>query len=280
MPLFSFQLSELKCLETRSRGPNDVDLITFGVLVNKREHGRFTAVSPVFKNYSLRGKEIAEAARSSGLPYEPKSIKKDWEIGPVEVNPGDSVEIVTTITNTGDANLPTADQQKMDELVIKSLNIYYSWLLGQFVSGLGLTAVQEFVGAGAGAVASFFADPVGKILGYQKSGPCNGTVVAQVLQYSHNELQDLPYHSMLAKRQLEVPGLTLDLATVTNLYTASENHNSEGCGAPARTEVEVSIRRYPFWSWRYFEWDWGNYNSMKRKFPEGGSLKQLVQMRM
>lgn len=281
MSFFSFQLSRLTSFESRSRG-NDINLVSFGVLVNKRDHGRFTAVTPMFKGHSLHGREISEGARANGLPYTVSGIAKNWEIGPIEVTPGDSVDIVTTLTNTGDSQLPSAHQQAVDDWTIKALNVYYSWLLGQFVSGLGLKFVSDFTGTGSDAlrgVAAFLADPIGTLLGYEKSGPCNGVVVAEALRYTDRELEALTYRPELASKQGQIPGLTVDRATVTNTHTAAEHHNTEGCGAPARTEVELAVRRYPYWSWRYSEWDWGEYPSVRGKFPQGGSLKELTGVR-
>src|SRR5262245_32658795 len=119
-----FQLSEVHCVNPRSRRVNDINLVTFGVFLNKREQGRGTAVTPMFEGNSLHGAELTEGARMNGHPYSELHMWPDWAIGPIAVQDGDTVEVIYTATNTSDSDLPTADQQKVDKIVIKFLDIY------------------------------------------------------------------------------------------------------------------------------------------------------------
>ena len=118
-------------------------------------------------------------------------MRRDWIVGPTEVRDGDAVDIVVTGTNTDDDQLPTADQQKMDRLTIDAFNVYYSWLLGNFASGRGLTVVAEYFGAAGGVLGAFLADPVGTLLGYEPQGPCNGMVFAGSVSLTSRDLEVL-----------------------------------------------------------------------------------------
>jgi hypothetical protein len=274
---YTFQLSRIHCIETRSRGPNDVDLITFGALLNKRDQGHGSAVIPVFRNSTIGGEQITTYSVESGFGDSRRRdrMTRSWIIGPTEVRDGDGVDIVVTATNTNDSQLPTADQQKMDRLTIDALNIYYSWLLGQFVSGLGLQVIEEYVGTGGSAIASFLADPVGKLLGYEPHGPCNGKVLADTLSFTSRDLEHLEWDDD------PIAWVTgpMETATVTRSYDDADTHPAENCGAVARTEIDVTIRRSPAWAMQKHNWE-RRVTSVRQRYPGAQSLAAAAGLRL
>ena len=190
---YSFQLSRVHCIETRSRGNQDVTLISFGVLLNKQEQGRGTSLAPMWIGTVLEKEDIGKAATINGYPTSRVNMRKNWTIGPTEVREHDRIDIVLTGTNTNESQLPTADREKFDEWTIKALNIYYSWLLGNFASGLGLGPVAEWIGPPAAAISKFLTDPIGTVLGYEAPARCNGLVFAGSMVFTTAELDNLDY---------------------------------------------------------------------------------------
>lgn len=281
---YTFQLSRMHCIEPRSNGPDDINLITFGVLLNKREQGRGAAVIPVFRGSTIGGREITDYSANSGYGATRSRVnmRKDWLIGPTEVRDEDGVEVVLTSTNTNDSDLPTADQQKIDRLIIDAMNIYYSWLLGQFVSGLGLKAIAGYFQTAkdaTGAAAAFFADPVGTVLGYEPKGPCNGPVFTAAIGFSARDLHDLDWSQEDPGRN---HGVAVDSATLTRTYDDADTHNTERCGPVARTEIDVTIRRWPYWAVQDAVWDGTGQRvtSVKQRYPGVTSLKAAAGIRL
>ena len=48
MSFYTFALDELYTRNPRSRGPNDILLISFGIVVNKRDQGYYVLTAPIF----------------------------------------------------------------------------------------------------------------------------------------------------------------------------------------------------------------------------------------
>jgi len=277
MAFYTFQLAQIEPQTIRSRH-TDIDHVTFGVLVNGRDQGHGYAVTPVFPGQALTGKVLTEGASTNGLAHGGSRMSQDWKIGPLAIEDGDEVSIVYTATNLSDGGLPTADQQAFDAYTIKFLNGFYSVLLGQFVSGLGLSAVAELIGANAsGAVAAFFADPVGKILGVEPAGPCNGTVFADKKAFTHASLAQLP---STAAQETSF-GVTINSAwsELTAHYTDEQTHSHENCGDAAQTNVVIRITRYDRWSLRFSSSSTLSAG-MRAHFPHGGNLTELYGLRI
>ena len=274
---YTFQLSRIHSIQTRSRGPSDVDLITFGALLDKRDQGHGSAVIPVFRDSSIGGERITTYSVESGYveTIRREHMRRDWILGPTEVRDGDAVDIVVTGTNTDDDQLPTADQQKMDRLTIDAFNVYYSWLLGNFASGLGLTAVAEYFGVAGGAIGAFLADPVGTLLGYEPQGPCNGMVFAGSVSLTSRDLEVLGW----APDPIQWASGPMEVATVTRSYDDHESHNSENCGPTAQTEVDVTIRRSPTWSLQKHNWE-NRVTSVRQAYPDSDSVKAGAALRL
>ena len=278
---YSFELSRIHCIEPRSRGANDIDLITFGVLLNQRDQGHGAVIVPVYRGSSMTPAELMEESRSNGYgtTFSGVHMGRDWMIGPTEVRDGDGVGMLFTGTNTNDSQLPTADQQKMDRMVLDAYNIYYSWLAGEFVSGLGLTVISEFVGStigGAGsAIASFLADPVGTLLGYEPQGPCNGLAFGDNLSRSSRDLESLEW----APDPYEWATGPVEMAVMTQSYDDSATHPSKNCGATAHTEIEITVRRSQTWSMRRQNRR-NPVTSVRQMYPSAAGLKAAAGIRL
>lgn len=278
---YTFELSRIHCIQPRSKGASDVDLITFGVLVNQRDQGHGAVIVPVFGGSSMTPAQLMEESRTNGYgtTFSGVHMGPDWMIGPTEVLDGDDVSIVLTGTNTNDSQLPTADQQKIDRLELDALNIYYSWLTGQFVSALGLAVVSEFVGSviggAGGAVASFFADPVGTLLGYEPKGPCNGLAFGANLSRSSRDLESLDW----APDPYQWATGPVEMAVITQTYDDSATHASQNCGATAQTEIDITVRRSQTWSMQRQNWR-NPVMSVRQTYPNAASLKAAAGIRL
>jgi hypothetical protein len=281
---YTFQLSRIHCIQNRSAQPNDIDILTFGVLLNKRDQGHGAAVVPIFRGDSYNPDEINESSTENGYgsTFLADHMARSWMIGPTEVRDGDDIDIVVTGTNTSDSQLPTADQQKIEEMELKAISVYYSWLLGQFASSLGLSVIAEYIGSligqAGGAIASFLADPVGKLLGWEPQGPCNGLVFGgdkDKISLSSRDIEALDW----ATDPTPWPTGPVDMAVITHSYDDSATHPAEHCGAIAQTEVDVTIRRDSTWSIRKQNWQEA-LGSMRQRYPGNASLKVAAGLRL
>jgi len=278
---YSFELSRIHCIEPRSKGANDIDLIQFGVLLNQRDQGHGAVIAPVFRGSSMTPAELMEGARINGYggTFSGVHMGRDWMIGPTEVRDGDGVGILFTGSNTNDSQLPTADQQEMDRMVLRAFDVYYSWLAGVFVSGLGLTVISDFVGStigGAGsALASFLADPVGTALGYEPQGPCNGVVFAANLSRSSRDLESLDW----APDPYEWATGPVEMAVMTQSYDDAATHPSQNCGATAQTEIDITVRRSKTWSMRRQNWR-NPVTTVRQTYPSAAGLKAAAGIRL
>jgi hypothetical protein len=272
---YTFQLSRINTIEFRSRH-GDVDVIQFGVLLDGNDQAHGSAVVPMFRN-AIGGKEITSQSSQNGYAMTQNYVRMtdSWTIGPIEVTEGDTIAIVVSGTNTADSQLPTADQQKVDELTIKFLNAYYSWLLGQFISAFGLKTIAEFAVTGSAEVVSFLTDPVGWALGFEPSGPCNGPVFAGDIWLNAVQLEELEW----TPDPVEYWTGPKEMATVTRSYDDAQWHNEERCGAIARTEVDVTIRRTPFVALRRQYGFEQRITSVRERYGDLESLKRAVGMR-
>ena len=272
---YDFQLSRVHCIETRSRGNSDRTLISFGLLLNKNEQGRGTSLAPMWNGTVLEKEQISKAATTNGLPVSYVNMSKSWRIGPTEVREHDRIDVVLTGTNTNESDLPTADQEKFDQWTLKALNVYYSWLLGNFVSGLGLAPVPEWIGAPAGALAEFFSDPIAFLLGYEAPARCNGLVFAASQVFTAAELMNLDYvDEEVTVYNTRIPA---QIAVIRQRHTDAENHDTDKFGPIAQTEIDLTIRRFPYWSWQVFM---PEKNRASTAFPGAGSIRQGARLRL
>ncbi len=280
---YTFQLSRIHCIETRSGGGGtdvDIDILTYGVLLNRRDQGHGALVVPIMSGDTLNPDEINEQAHTNGYgqTFSADHMARNWIIGPTEVHDGDDIKIVLTATNTSDSQLPTGDQQKMERLELDALNIYYSWLAGEFESGLGLGMIAAYVGGkitdAGGAIAKFLADPVGTLLGWESQGQCNGLVFGDKIELSSRDIESLDW----APDPTQWATGPMEMAVLSQSYDDSATH-SAGCGAIAQTEVDVTIRRASFWSMRSQNWQ-GGLGSVRQRYPGDSSLKVAAGLRL
>jgi hypothetical protein len=214
-----------------------------------------------------------------GSTFSGNHMGRDWMIGPTEMRDGDNVGILLTGTNTNDSQLPTADQQTMDQMELKAFDIYYSWLAGEFISGLGLTVLADYVGGAiggaGGAVAAFLADPVGTLLGYEPQGPCNGPAFAANLSRTSRDLESLDW----APDPYAWATGPVEMAVVTQLFDDAATHPSQNCGATAQTEIDITVRRSQTWSMRRRNWR-TPLTSVRQMYPSATGLKAAAGIRL
>jgi hypothetical protein len=221
-----------------------------------------------------------EAAAVNGFPHSRRHMTNEWVIGPLEILDADRVAIVYTATNTSDSQIPTADQRAVDEWTIKLVNIYYSMLLGSFVSGLGLSAIADFIGANlTSAAVAFLADPVGTLLGYKPPGPCNGIVYADTKEFTGATLAAMPSTPSQVTSGRRI--INTAWSELTQHYSDEATHDRETCGDTAQTDVTMRITRYEHWSLGFFEgFNFALSDGLRSRFPKGGSVKELFGLKL
>ena len=156
-------------------------------------------------------------------------MTKDWKIGPLEILPGDNVQVVYTGTNTSDSELSSLDTKQQDEIQLKIMNTILSAALK---AGLGP------VGEAIDQALSALGDPIAAALGFEPMGPCNGTVFSDAVQFTGSGLDGLVW-------VVASPG-SWPANSFTRSYTDEATHNTEICGETALTDVTFSVQRVPF----------------------------------
>jgi hypothetical protein len=151
--------------------------------------------------------------------------------------------------------------------------------VGSAVSGLGISVISEYIGSSigeaGGAIASFLADPVGKLLGWEPQGPCNGLVFGDKISLPSRAIEALDW----APDPTRWTSGPVEMAVITHSYDDSATHPAEHCGATAQTEVDVTIRRASTWSMRKQNWQ-GPLGSVRQKYPGDPSLKVATGLRL
>jgi hypothetical protein len=267
MSFYTFALDELHPLNPRSRGPNDILFLSFGVVVNKRDQGYYILTAPIFPE-RLRSSDIDAAAANNGYPS-PKhaNTRSPWTIGPIEVADNDEVAIIYEGINVSDdPNFARSDAFAQAETKLASY--FYAYLLGNFWSGLGLAGVPSVVDKFdlPDEVKKFLDNPVGYLLGVHPSGPCNCLVFKDALKFTGRELGAFAYEPQPVREDIRKYLGTPGRARSTRRYTDEETHNTDICGLVAHTEVSIAIVKYAFYS---LSW-WGPKNG---KLHPGGLRK-------
>jgi hypothetical protein len=204
MPFYAFRFDEIKVLETRAKILDD-DVITFNVFVNNIERGRHARFFP---------------SLDAGTVVHP-----GWIIGPFELAPNDAVAVVYSGTNTSDNQL---DSTQQDQIEIKILDTITTAAVG---------AIGGPIGSVIGSVLGLIGDPVGKFLGFEPTGPCNGPLFFKSLQFTGGGLRDIPFQQGNGFLDT-LPGATESHFSET--LTGEATH-STACGDTPRTEVTVSV---------------------------------------
>jgi hypothetical protein len=132
--------------------------------------------------------------------------------------------------------------------------------------------IAEFVGStigeAGGAIGSFLADPVGKLLGYEPQGPCNGLVFGANLSRSSRDLESLDW----APNPYEWATGPVEMAVMTQSFDDSATHPAEHCGGTAHTEIDITVRRSQTWSMRRQNWR-NPVTSVRQSYPSAAGLK-------
>ena len=220
MSFYLFRLELINVLHRRGVIPDD-DIVTFSVLVNQVDRGHGTGLFPAM----VAGEPIPAKVIPVGNRL---NIDSSWTIGPLAIDPGDSLHVIYTGTNISDKQLVSLSTKDQDALEIKLLDA---------VTAAALTAAAT-LGAVAAAVAGglgLIGDPVGKLLGVTPQGPCNGLVFSDAVQFSGSGLDNL---DLIASSPSALPSLSF-----TQTHDDSATHDTSICGAIAQTEITFSITR-------------------------------------
>lgn len=220
MALFAFRLDMLHVLVKRGV-LTDSDVVTFAVLVNKRERGAGAGLFPALAN----GSQVPTAAvtmtsrRGSALK---------WIIGPFELQPDDVVDVIYTVTNTSDSQISDQDAERLQ---LKIMDVILITAIG---------AIGGPIGAAVGTVLGAITDPVATFLGWEPRGPCNGLVLADSLAFTGAALGQLDFGPASVTNSFNSLPHAMEFS-MTKAYTDEATHNTEICGEVARTEMVVSV---------------------------------------
>lgn len=220
MSFYLFRLDLIDVLHRRGVIPDD-DVVTFSILVNQVDRGHGTGLFPDM----VAGEPIPASAVPVGNRL---NIDSSWTIGPLAIDPGDSVHVVYTGTNISDNQLVSLSTKDQDALEIRLLDA---------VAAAALTAAAT-LGAVAAAIASGLSaigDPVGKFLGITPQGPCNGPVFSDAVQFSGSGLDNLGLSSPSAGG---LPSLAF-----TQTHDDAPTHDTSICGPIAETNITFSVIR-------------------------------------
>jgi hypothetical protein len=260
MGFYIFRFETVHIRRKRGNVPDD-DSITFTVMVNQTDRGHGAGFYPALANGAVANTWDITV---DGLPAYPARncihMTQDWQIGPLEAAPSDTVNVVYTGTNVSDSGLSSLGTQKQDELEIKILDAVAKKFVG-LIAGAGL---GEALGSlFSKAFDEAFSDPVGDLIGYKRQGPCNGNVFADAVRFSGSDLDHLavapltytyfPGTPYPETRTSEFPGIRF-----TRSYTDQATHDTNVCGAIAETDVTFSVCRLPYvsvttWAHRRFQ---------------------------
>lgn len=229
MALYAFRFDTLHTIAPRSKRSDD-DILTFLVRVNQRERGRGAG------RFSAQARGSVGRTDPTGVngvaPNLRRGMGADWIIGPLEIADDDQVEIVITVVNVSDASLSDQDAEELELKILDAL------VVGAATSAAGLfTGLGTFVGEGVTSAIGWVTDPIGKLIGHERTGPCNGGVLAEALTFTGANLARLDYAD-------PSPNPFNDLPTSTECPISRRQQAAtqpENCGDRADTEVTVSV---------------------------------------
>ncbi len=229
MALYAFRFDSLHTIAPRSKR-TDEDILTFLVRVNQRERGRGAGRFPGQARGSVTRTDPTGV--NGVAPNLRQDMGADWIIGPFEIGDDDQVEIVITVVNVSDASLSDQDAEELELKILDAL------VIGTATSAAGLfTGLGQFVGEGVASAIGWVADPIGKLIGHERSGPCNGGVLAESLTFTGASLAQLDYADPSPNPFVELP--TSTESAITRRQQAATH--PENCGDRADTEVTVSV---------------------------------------
>jgi hypothetical protein len=257
-PFYAFRLDEIDVENPRGKIP-DNDIVTFSIFVNQEERGRGAGMFP----------DLAAGAKvtAAGLvePTTRDGISWHWIIGPMEIALGDGISVVYSGMNTSDDELDLSQQSQIEVKILDAI-----------VSGVVGAASLGDIAAVVTGVLGVIGDPVGKFLGFQKQGPCNGLVFSDTVAFTGAGLSDLQYGP---PEFASMPDATE--VSFTRTYTDEATHNSDVCGQIAHTIIKFSVLRLPYVSIRDYANEFGLASSqLLSKPPQAGSASLRSRLRL
>jgi hypothetical protein len=222
MSLYAFTLDTLHVLVHRGK-LQDEDVLTFSVMINNIERGRGAGLFPDLSDNTIEPTSVVPMSARKG------SATANWVIGPFELQPYDTVDIIYTVINTSDSQLSNQDAEKFE---LKVLDEILTTAVGSIGGGIG---------AALGAALGGITDPVAKFLGWEPRGPCNGLVLSDSVPFTGGSLADLEYEDLSDHH--EFPGASA--VSFTRPYTDVANHDTSICGEVARSEITFTVLKVP-----------------------------------
>jgi hypothetical protein len=216
MTRYAFMLSHLEIGETRGKQNTDDYLVTFSVTINDQVRGA--------------GSGRFEVLARGATAYPPRPDRRErmtrgWVLGPFELEPDDHVVLTVSGTNIGDSE-HRINQEESEKMQMKLLESVVS-------AGIGL--FTGVIGAGVAGALSHFLTPVSKLLGWEAPERCNGLVFGEQIELTVPRVQRLNFSE-------DRPNTQVRVATIVRDYTDEATHDTEACGAIARTRVVMKVR--------------------------------------
>jgi len=271
MPFYAFRLDNIDVKYQRGKIP-DQDVVTFNVFSNKIDRGYGAAVY----NDLVSGANIPAAAVA---PKTSANMTTQWIVSPMEIAPADVVTIVYSGTNVSDWQLGTAAEQRQDQIEIQLLDKVT-------VAVLNATGVGAVVSVLGGLITSAL-DPIGRLLGFQSQGPCNGLVFSDAVSFTGAEIAALRFGPPDSQQHLYNSWPDSLEASFTRSYTDEATHNTNICGHIAETDVTFSVLQVAAVSVKYYMSLFHRYQPLSnglRQFatPPGAafSLRRLMHLRV
>ena len=247
MTRYLFRLDTIHTQYQRGKNP-DNDVLTFGVQVGTQSYG------PV-------GKLLSHACLSGSTLHltddPPDTLRQAWEIGPLEVNPDDIVNVIYAAVNTSDYH--------------PSLSRGDTWKITAAVWGamIGVGAALGGIGAVAGAVIGGVIAVLGEIIGdiTPDDPKCNGVVFADKYPLTGSNLAKATSNPQSA-------------FSVTTHYTDATSPHPDDCGHLAETDVTFTVIAVPVESVTTFLGSRGDLRQGLRRLQPGVpviSVRSLIE---
>ncbi len=259
MSFYIFKLENIRVNHRRGKIPDD-DVVVFTILVNQLDRGHGTAI---FHGMAASNEGIPCSAVP---PNNRLNIDNSWQIGPLEIDAGDIINVVYTGNNISDTHLISLSTQQQDEIELKILNA----IAAAGIAGIaGLGSVAEAIAAALGGIT----DPVAKLIGFKPQGPCNGPVFSGVLPFSGSGLHNLPMVAFPVNKNARPPLPALSRISFTHTYTDEATHNTHICDDIAETDITCSIFSMSFVSLTWSLSDrFPHFRTGLRKFGKPGTI--------
>ncbi|MDY0883574.1 hypothetical protein ACFPL7_11500 [Dongia soli] len=257
MGFYVFKLDQIHVKNNRGKIP-DTDLVTFSVFVDQVDRGHGTGTFPGL------GPSAHSTPANAVRPNNKANMDNDWDIGPLEIDPGSSVHVVYTATNISDAELTSLTRKQQDEIELKLLGAIATAAIAALSGGSSLAGegIAAAVGKGVAAALGAITDPVAWFIGYAPQGPCNGPVFSDAVQFNGSGLDNLAMAPLPLNPHITPRRPQYFLISFTRSYTDEATHDKQICGDIAETDVTFSILRMSFISVR-----WALNDRLPARFP-------------